>query len=114
MQPLERHRLADEVERAEAQALAGLTLGGHAGHGDDRQARLAHGTQLQEVEAAHAGQVDVEDDRVRSIGLQLAERRLRASHEHGLVTELAQEVAKNLAQVGLVFDDQDAHGRGKV
>ena len=46
VEALERHRLADEVERAQAQAFAGLGLGGDARDGHDRQTGLADGTQL--------------------------------------------------------------------
>src|SRR5690349_12848764 len=95
MEAIERYRLPDEIQRTQAQAFPGLTLGHYARYGDDRQARFPNRSQLEKIEAAHAGKMDVEDDRVRAVGLQLA--------------ELAQKVAKNVAQVDLVFDDQDAH-----
>src|SRR5689334_16122607 len=109
MEAIERYRLPDEIQGTQAQAFPGLTLGHYARYGDDRQARFPNRSQLEKIEAAHAGKMDVEDDRVRAVGLQLAERGLRAAYDDGLVTELAQKVAKNVAQVDLVFDDQDAH-----
>ena len=67
VEPVERDRLADEIEGAQAQAFPCLALRRDAGDSDDRQARLADRPQLEKIQAAHAGQVDVEDDRVRTV-----------------------------------------------
>jgi hypothetical protein len=109
VQALERNRLTDEVERAQAQAFARLSLGGDARDGHDRQAGLADGTQLQEIESAHAGQVDVEQDGVRKLALQRAQRRLGAAHDHRLVPYLCEEVAEDLAESVFILDDEDSH-----
>ena len=109
VETFERHRLADEVERAQPQALAGLGLGGHAGDGDDGQRGLAHGPQLQEVEAAHAGQVDVEDDGVGALTLEGAQRGLGAAHDDRVVSELDEEVTKHLAERFFILDDEHSH-----
>ena len=110
VQALERHRLTDEVERAQAQAFARLesrwrtpemaTIGRPASR---------HGTQLQEIEPAHAGQVDVEQDGVRKLALQRAQRRLGAAHHHRLVPYLCEEVAEYLAERVFILDDEDSH-----
>src|SRR5689334_24438 len=97
MQSVERDRLADEIQGTQAQALARLALGRDARHGDDGDVGLADGTQLKEIEAAHAGELDIQDDRVRPFGRKLPQRGLGATNEHGLMPELAQKVAENLA-----------------
>src|SRR4029450_547367 len=109
VEALERHRLADEVERAQAQAFAGLGLGGDTRDGHDGQTGLADWTQLQEVEAAHAGQVDVEQNGVRRLTLQGAQRGLGAAHHHGVVPYLREEVPEDLAERVFILDDEDSH-----
>ena len=109
VEALERHRLADEVERAQAQAFASLGLGGDARDGHDGQPGLADGPQLQEIESAHAGQVDVEQDGVRKLALQRAQRSLGAAHDHSVVPYLGEEVAEDLAESVFILDDEDSH-----
>src|SRR5207245_7519023 len=83
---VERDGLAHEVGRAQAQALARLALGRDARYGDDRHAELAHGAELEEVDTAHAGQVEVEDDRVGALGLAVDGRGFGAAEGESLVS----------------------------
>ena len=59
-QAFELDGLRQKVDRAELHALARLALGRHARDRHDRNARLARGLKLQEVEPADAGEVDVQ------------------------------------------------------
>src|SRR5439155_1187865 len=106
---VERDGLAHEVGRAQAQALARLALGRDARDGDDRHAELAHGAELEEVDSAHAGQVDVEDDRVGALGLELAERGFGAADDQRSVSELEEEISQKVAEARLVLDHQHSH-----
>ena len=110
VEPLEGDGLADEVERAEPQALAGLAFGGDPGDGDDGQRGLADRTELQEVETAHAGQVDVEDDRVGALALQGAEGGLRGLHHDRIVPHLREEVPEHFPERSFILDDEHPHG----
>ena len=110
-QPLEGHGLADEIDGAQAQAFPGLALRGHAGDGHDGQARLAHGTELEEIEAREAGEMDIEDDGVGAVGLQRLQRRFRAPDEQGLVAQLQEKIAKHSPDVGLVIHHENPHAR---
>src|SRR3989449_11223325 len=105
-QAIERDGLADEVEGAALEALARLPLGGDAGDGDDGHPRVADRGELEEVESAHPGQADVEQDRVRLLAHELFERVLRARDGDGLVPEAGDEVAEDVAEGLLVLDDQ--------
>src|SRR5207249_3032897 len=106
---VERDGLAHEEGRAQAQALTGLALGRDTRDGDDRYAELAHEAELEEVEAAHARQMDVEDDRVGAFGLELAERGFGAPDHQRVVSEVEEEIAQQVAEVRLVLDHQHSH-----
>src|SRR5204862_876424 len=62
--------------------------------------------ELEEIEAAHAGQADVEQNCVRVLAHELLERVLRARDGDHLVAEAGDEVAEDVAQGLLVLDDQ--------
>ncbi|MEK7714929.1 MAG: hypothetical protein AAB387_05695, partial [candidate division NC10 bacterium] len=68
----------------------------------------------EEVEPAHAGQMDVEDDRIRALGMELAQSRLGAAHDEGLMTELEEEIPEDVAEVRLVLYDQHPHDIGSL
>src|SRR5207247_6532449 len=106
--------LANEVRRAQLQALTRLALVHDPVDRDDRDAELADRTELQEVEAAHARELDVEQDRVGSLRLELGERRFGGVHDDRLVIELEQEVAEHIAEVDLVLDNQHPHRRSNL
>ena len=108
-QSLERDRLSDEIERAELEACARLHLGGDARDDHDRHLGVADDWQIQELHAAHAGQADIEEDRVRSRARQRLDRVLGAADDGRLIAELGDEVAEDLGQPLVVLDDQDPH-----
>ena len=109
VQPVELDRLAHEVGRAELETLARLALVDDAGDCDDRNAEGADRTELEEVEPAHPGELDVEEDRVRALGLEPGERGLGGVDDDGLVAELEKIVAKDIAEVDLVLDHENPH-----
>ena len=105
---IERDRLVDEIEGTTLEALARLRLGGDARDGDDGHPRLLDRGELEEVEAAHAGQTDVEQDRIRLLAHEFLERVLRGRDGNGLVAEAGEEVAEDVADGLLVLDDHHA------
>jgi len=106
---LEGDRLTDEVERARLQAVLGLALGRPAGNHHGRDAQLANHLKLQEIEAAHSGQGDVEQHRFRAPGTERVERRFSGMDGDRLMTHLAQELGEDHTQGPIVFDHQHAH-----
>src|SRR2546421_7633880 len=101
---IERDRLVDEIEGTTLEALARLRLGGDARDGDDGHPRLLDRGELEEVEAAHAGQTDVEQDRIWLLAHEFLERVLRGRDGDGLVAEAGEEVAEDVADGLLVLD----------
>ena len=93
----ERDRLSHEVEGAEPQALLRLALVHPAGDHQGRDAQLANDRETQEIEPAHPGQADVEQDRVRTLRPERLERRFGAVHDEWLVADLAQKLLEDAA-----------------
>jgi len=110
VQAVQLDRLAHEVGRAQLQTFARLALVDDAGDRDDRDAEVPDGTELEEVEPAHSGELDIEEDRVRSLGQELGER-LGGVDDDGLVAELEKKIAKDIAEVDLILDNQYPHRR---
>src|SRR5262245_45042016 len=108
-QTLERDGLPDEVEGAELQAGARFNLRCDAGDDDHRHLGVAHVRETQELDATHARESDVEQDRVRPGGGERLERAFRAANDGGLVAQLADEILEDLGEALVVFHDQDAH-----
>src|SRR5262249_47767310 len=109
-QTLERDGLLDEVQGAELQAGARFNLRGDARHDDHRHLGVADAREAQELDAAHAREPDVEQDRVGPGGGERLERAFRAADEGRLIAELADEIPEDLGEALVVFDDQHAHG----
>src|SRR5215510_11533712 len=114
VQPVELDGLAHEIRRAELEALTSLTLVDDARHGDDRDAERAHRAKLQEVEPAHARELDVEQNRVEALGLEAGEGGFGRVHDQRMVAELDEELAEDIAEVDLVLDNQHPHARSSV
>ena len=112
VESIELHGLAHEVGRAQLEALAGLALVDDAGDGDDGHAERAHRAELEEVEPAHARELDVEQDRVEALGLEAGERGFGRVDDQRVVAELDEKIAKHIAEVDLVFHNQHPHARG--
>ena len=104
-QALERHGLAEEVERPEREALLSLALRHPSRDHHDRHAQLADRLEPEEVEPAHPGQVDVEEDDVGGLGQQHVERGLGRVHDARLVADLREELLEDLAEVLVILDD---------
>jgi hypothetical protein len=109
VEAVELDRLAHEVGGAKPQTLACLGFVDHAGDRDDRDAERPDRAELEEVDPAHPRELDVEEDRVGALGLERGERRLGRVDDDGLVTELEEEIAEDLAEVDLVLDNQHPH-----
>src|SRR5205823_2959801 len=86
----------------------------HARDRHDRDARLARGLELQEVEPADAGEVDVEQDSVRELQAHARERILGAVSDDRFVAELVEKVPQDVAQQRIVFHDPVEIGRAHV
>src|SRR5262249_34263568 len=114
VQPVELDGLANEIGRAELEALAGLALVDDPRDGDDRDTERAHRAKLEEVEPAHARQLDVEEDRVEALGPQAGEGGFRRVNDQRMVAELDEELAEDIAEVDLVLDNQHPHSRSSV
>src|SRR5213594_124354 len=108
-QAFELDGLRQKVDRAELHALARLALRRHARDRHDRDARLARGLELQEVEPADAGEVDVEQDSVGELQAHARERILGAVSDDRFVAELVEKVPQDVAQQRIVFHDENAH-----
>src|SRR4029450_634606 len=109
-QTLERDGLPDEVQGAELQAGARFHFRRDARDDDHRDRGAAGGGEGEELDAAHAGEPDVEQDRVGPGGGECLERAFRAADDPGLVAQLADEIPGDLGQALVLLDDQDAHG----
>src|SRR5438477_511006 len=96
-QALEGDRLSHDVEAAEPQALLRLALVHPAGDHQSRDAQLANDREIQEIEPAHPGQADVEQDRVRTLRSERVERRFGGVHDEWLVADLAQKLLEDAA-----------------
>ena len=108
-QALELDGLRQEVHGAELHALAGLAFRRHARDRHDRDPRLACGLELQEVEPADAGEVDVQERGVGKLEAHPGERLFGGMRDDRLVAELAEKVPKDVGQRRVVFDNENAH-----
>jgi hypothetical protein len=77
VQAIELEGLAHEIGRAESQTLARMALVHDPGDRDDRNAERPDGPELEEVEPAHARELDVKEDRAEPLGLEVWPARLR-------------------------------------
>src|SRR3989441_4899036 len=111
VQAVQLDRLAHEVGRAQLQTLSRLAFVDDSGDRDDRDAEVPDGTELEEVEPAHSRKLDVEEGRVRALGQELGERGLGGVNDDGLVAELEKKIAKDIAEVDLILDNQYPHRR---
>src|SRR5262249_53418331 len=104
-----------EIDRFE-EVLVGAALHGLdgrlgrrvGGDEDDGEARVELTDAVEDVEAAHVGQADVEDDRVRHVGPYQVEALLAAGGRQDLERVGAQVLFQRIEHVGLVVDDQQA------
>src|SRR2546426_8210509 len=111
VQAVQLDRLAHEVGRGQLQTLSRLAFVDDSRDRDDRNAEVPDGTELEEVESAHSGKLDIEEDRVRSLGQELGERGLGGVNDDGLMAELEKKIAKDIAEVDLILDNQYPHRR---
>src|SRR5262245_41568244 len=109
VQPVELDRLAHEVGGAEPETLPSLALVDDAGNRDDRNAEGADRAKLEEVEPTHPWKLDVEQDRVRAVGLEPDQRGLGGVDDHGMVAQLEKIIAEDVAEVDLVLDHENPH-----
>ena len=101
--------LADEVEGAQPERFLGLSFRHVAGDDEDRRAQLAHCLELKEVEPAHPGETDVEQDDVGPLAPEQVERRLGRVHDPRLVAESDKELLQQVTNDRIVLDDEYAH-----
>src|SRR4029078_11410525 len=73
------------------------------------QAALAYGDHMQEIETAHAGEIDVQDDGVRALAFERAEGSFGSAHDDGVVPHLGEEVAEHFAESLFILDDEYSH-----
>jgi len=107
---IERDGLRQEVEGPEPQAFLCVPLGRDSRDHHDRDAGVAHRTELEEVEAAHAREPEIEQDQIRALDPKSRQRGFRRRREVRRVAELAGEVHQEPADIRVVFHDQDPHG----
>src|SRR5262249_37071084 len=67
-----------------------------------------------EVDAAHAGHVDVADDDVEAPIAQLVDRLLAVGGHLGRVAELAQHAAVAAAHAGIIVEEEDGAAHGSL
>jgi len=101
--------LADEVEGAQPERFLGLGFRHVAGDDEDRGAQLAHRRELKEVEPAHPGETDVEQDDVGPLAPEQVERRLGRVHDPRLVAESDKELLQQVTDDWIVLDNEYAH-----
>ena len=101
--------LADEVEGAQPERFLGLGFRHVAGDDEDRGAQLAHRLELKEVEPAHPGETDVEQDDVGPLAPEQVERRLGRVHDPRLVAESDKELLQQVTDDWIVLDNEYAH-----
>ena len=58
--------------------------------------------------------MDVEDDRVGTLGLELPEGGLGAAHDERGVTEFEEKVPEDVAEIGRVLYDEHSHDIGSL
>ncbi len=104
--------LLDEVFRAGADGFDDVVDGAVGGDHDDRQLGLALLDLRQQLEAALAGQGEVEQHEIEVLAFEHAQALFAvAGHVDGVAFEREQHFER-LADAGFVVDDQDAGGGG--
>ena len=101
------HRLGDEVVRAGADRGDRGVEPTLAGEHDRQQIGMALAQLLAQLDARHAGHLDVGHDDIRRHRAQVLERRLAGGHGIDVEAALAQAVAQQHRGVVVVVDDQD-------
>ncbi|MEK7387905.1 MAG: hypothetical protein AABZ83_15815 [candidate division NC10 bacterium] len=108
---IERNGLREDLDCAELEALLRLTLRRAPGHDDDRDGGLSNHREPEEVEPAHAGQPDVEQDQIGAIPLEPGQGVFGRSDGLGPVAEPEAELSQDRADVWIIFDDEHPHIR---
>jgi hypothetical protein len=111
LDPVAVERLGEVVEGAAPHGVDHVgRVGGVARHDDDRQVAPELARLVEQLEAAHPGQLDVEDGEVEGLGLEQLERLLGAAGVGELVALRLEDPAHGAADVRLVVDDEDGPG----
>jgi hypothetical protein len=106
-QRIEVEGLGQVVVCAAARGLDGVGDGRPAGDDDDGGVAAGFAVAVQQIEAAHAGQVDVDERDVEPAAFELRPRFLGRSRGDHLVAVFRQRRRDDLANVALVVDDED-------
>ena len=101
-------RLFDIVEGAQPHGIDSRGDGGVRGDHDDLRIDRAFGQRAQELEAVHAGHLEVGHDHIGGPALELLERFDGAAAALHGVSGVAEHVRHRLARAGMVVDDQHA------
>lgn len=110
------HRFAEIVVASQAHRLGGAADTGKAGDDDDGGVKLPPVALGQEIEAGlFAAQVDVGEDGVVVMLAEEPDGRLVVTGAFHQIAVLAQEAPKGVAQIGIIFNNEDSgwHGQGQ-
>jgi len=106
--------LFDDVSHAQAPCLINLLGGGAARDHNHRQAWVSFPDLAQDVDAAHLGHDDVEENRVGAPLVKEEERLLAAAGHDGLVTLKPHGFGQQVRDVDRVLNNQDPHSQVSI